>query len=172
MHMLDIQPKEEWARLEQHITDTLHLSGSVYDAEGNRVTGQHLWCNALCPSVHSNPQSQSGICAGASQYCTHTMAEAREPVLEECDAGFAKLAAPIVVNGEVIGSIGGCGALMDDAEADTFYIGKLTGLGDETLEPLAATAPRLTRAQAEATLEELAGMAREIAENASGGQRG
>lgn len=167
MHLLDILPKEEWARIEQEITDTLHLSGSVYDAEGNRVSGTHHWCNALCPHIHNCTQAQSSICAGVSQFCMHQMAETMAPILEECDAGFVKLAAPIIVNGEIIGSLGGCGTLMDDAEADTFYIGKLTGMDEEELAQLATTAPHLTRAQAEETLGKLAAMAEDVARKAS-----
>jgi hypothetical protein len=36
-----------------------------------------------------------------------------------------------------VGVVGGCGLLLDDEEVDTFFLGKATGLDEETVEELA-----------------------------------
>ncbi len=46
-------------------------------------------------------------------------------MVDECDAGFIKFLIPLYVGSEFAGMIGGCGCLAENAEIDTFHIGKL-----------------------------------------------
>jgi len=70
-------------------------------------------------------------------------------VIEECDAGFAKFAVPVFANDEFLGLAGGCGALLGDSEADTFYIGKALKKEEEDIKALIPTVQRFSQEKLE-----------------------
>jgi ligand-binding sensor protein len=70
--------------------------------------------------------------------------------IEECDAGMLKLAVPIFVGEEFVGTVSGCGLLLDDGEVDTFLLGKITGMQEANLTELAAGIPAMSMENARA----------------------
>lgn len=51
-------------------------------------------------------------------------------VIDECDAGLTKIAVPIFVDGEFLGTAGGCGLLPAGGEVQTFLLEKTMGLSE------------------------------------------
>jgi len=67
------------------------------------------------------------------------MAQAKKTgrfVVGECDAGLVKIAVPIFVEGEFLGTAGGCGRLPAGGEVEAFIIEKTTGLTEEEVSEL------------------------------------
>ena len=118
MELRDLVSKEDCARLEQDVFDRHGINCTVFDAAGNGVTGAPHWCNRLCPEIKANTDSLAAICAPANQ---HFMAQARQTgkaVIGACDAGFVKVAVPILSNGTFLGTAGGCGLLPPGGEVE------------------------------------------------------
>lgn len=130
MELTDIAPLETWKQLEKEIYEKSGLNASVYNTEGARITDFVNWVNPLCPEIKANQKGQTFICSLAHQNISKVAQESKKPVIDECDAGFVKVAVPIFVNDEYIGVAGGCGLLAEDGEIDTFYVQKTIG-GDE-----------------------------------------
>lgn len=75
----------------------------------------------------------------------------KKPVIEECDAGMAKIVVPIYVENQFIGAVGGCGLLLgDDGEIETFLLGKTLDMDESELEKLAEGMGPLSMSLAEA----------------------
>jgi hypothetical protein len=70
-------------------------------------------------------------------------------VIAECDAGMLKLVVPIYVEDEFVGAVSGCGLLLDDGEADTFLVNKITGMPEERVEELAVGTGALSMEEAQ-----------------------
>ena len=60
-----------------------------------------------------------------------------QAVIEECDAGLAKIVVPIFVGERVLGAVGACGMLLDEGEVEPFLIHKTTGIAEDRIEDLA-----------------------------------
>lgn len=136
MELTDIASKQEWTRFEKELFDRFHIHCTVYNTAGVGITGKPNWCNRLCPEIKSNEASLSAICAPGNQ---NFMAQARKTqrsVIGECDAGLVKVAVPICINGEFLGTAGGCGLLPEGGEVETFLIEKTTGLSEEEIAHL------------------------------------
>ena len=131
MKLTDIMPLEAWVSLEREINETFGLNGVVYDTEGVRVTDFISWANPLCPAIKKTPEGQTQICALAHQNMATRAQRNGEPIVDECDAGMVKVVVPILVDGEFVGTCGGCGRAPDDSEVDTFYVGKVTAIPEE-----------------------------------------
>jgi ligand-binding sensor protein len=137
MEMTDLLPRKEWAELERTIHDRYGLNARVYDAKGFSFTGYTTWCNRLCPVLKSVPAALSAICSVAHQAMAAQARVERESVIDACDIGLLKICVPVIVGDEFVGVVGGCGLLLDDEEVDTFFLGKATGLDEETVEEMA-----------------------------------
>ena len=137
MKLTDIAPIEKWEALERALNKKSGLNSSVYDTGGFRITSFTAWANDLCPVIKSTPQGASAICALANQYATNKSKETGQPVIIECDAGFAKFAVPIFWNNEFLGTVGGCGYCLPEGEVDTFLIHKATGHDLKELDSMA-----------------------------------
>lgn len=138
MELLDLCPLETWKALEEEIRDRSGLNAAVFNTKGIRIIPPQKWPNRLCPEIKADPKGQSFICATAHMNLANQARDSREPVIEECDAGMLKLVVPIYVEDEFIGAVSGCGLLLDDGEADTFLVNKITGIQEERVEELAA----------------------------------
>lgn len=136
MKLTDLLPPDAWVELEQEITKQTGLSGNIFDAEGIRITKYRHWANRLCPVIKANDKGQSFICAVAHQNLAAQAKQTRKPLIEECDAGIAKVVVPILVGGEFLGAACGCGSLLEGGEVDTFLINKITGIDEEEIESL------------------------------------
>lgn len=150
MELVELCALETWKALEDEIHRRSGLCASVFNTEGVRINPISAWPNRLCPEIKANPKGQSFICATAHMNIAILAREASEPVIEECDAGMIKLVVPIFVKGEFVGSVGGCGLLLDDGEVDTFLVNKITGMDEDLLESLSTGMPALTMDQVQA----------------------
>jgi ligand-binding sensor protein len=59
----------------------------------------------------ANKDSLDAICATGNQHFMAQAKQTRKAVIDECDAGLTKIAVPIFVDGEFLGTAGGCGLL-------------------------------------------------------------
>ena len=155
MELTDILSKEEWARLEKEISDRFHLNCTVYNTEGNSITGIQNWCNRLCPEIKANKDSLAAICAPANQNFTVQARQTRHAVVDECDAGLLKIAVPIFVGEEFLGTLGGCGLLLGDGEVEDFMVQKTTGMGENEILALCEGIGSLTEEDARGAAAEI-----------------
>ena len=150
MQLTDLLPLEDWMALEKEIVAKSGMDANIFGTDGVRITDFKDWANRLCPAIKAEPKGQSFICAVAHMNIATMAKNQGQPVVEECDAGLAKLVVPIIVNDEFIGAVGACGALLDDGEVDDFMINKTTGIEEETITELASEIPNVTSAAIEA----------------------
>ena len=136
MELTDILSRETWADFEKELSERFQINCTVYDASGSGVTGKPNWCNRLCPKIKGNPESLAAICATGNQYFMAQAKQSRKAVVAECDAGFVKIAVPILANGDFLGTAGGCGLLPEGGELETFIIEKTTGLATDEIAAL------------------------------------
>jgi ligand-binding sensor protein len=136
MELTDILSEQEWAQFEKELFDRFKINCTVYNTSGVGVTGKPNWCNKLCPEVKANKDSLAAICAPGNQNFMAQAKQTSKPVIGECDAGLVKIAVPIYVNEEFLGTAGGCGLLPEGGEVETFLIEKTTGLSEEKIAEL------------------------------------
>lgn len=152
MKLTDILPIDRWEELEKDINARSGLNASVFDTEGTRITAFKKWANRLCPVIKADPKGATFICAMAHQDVAAEAAQTRQPVIGECDAGFAKLVVPIFVDDEFLGVVGGCGLRLDGNAVDSFLISKTTDIPEEKAAELASDAGEITKADADSLL--------------------
>ncbi|WP_319407364.1 PocR ligand-binding domain-containing protein [uncultured Desulfosarcina sp.] len=148
MELLDLCPLETWKTLEDDIRERTGLNAGVFSTEGIRIIPPAVWPNPLCPEIKANPKGQSFICATAHMNIANLAKASREPVIEECDAGMVKLVVPIFSGDEFVGTVSGCGLLLDDGVADTFLVNKITGIEEAALKKLATSIPAISMEKA------------------------
>ena len=167
MELTDILSKEEWARFEKEISDRFHLNCTVYNPEGNSITGAPNWCNRLCPEIKANRDALAAICAPANQNFTIQARQSRNAVIDECDAGLLKIAVPIFVGEDFLGTLGGCGLLLDDGEVEDFMIQKTTGMDEDEIAALGEGILSMTEEDARAAAAEIEESISQIVKNVS-----
>lgn len=162
MTMTDLMTLDQWKAFEKEIHERFQLNAAATDAKGVRITDYANWGNPLCKRIKTDPKGLAAICAPTGQYCVKRMTEGGSSFIEECEAGMLKIVVPVRVGGELLGCIGGCGALEDDGELDAFMVAKSMEVEEGEIEPLAGTVPYMSRNRAEeavawieARLEEL-----------------
>ena len=136
MKLQDLMPIEDWAALEAELTEKFGLQATAYNADGLSFSGKPRFVNDLCRAIKANKTSLSSICAPGNQ---NFMAQAKstgKTVIAECDAGFVKVAVPVFVAGEFLGTVGGCGRLPVGGEVETFLVTKTAGLSDDEIAGL------------------------------------
>lgn len=166
MQMTDLMSKEDWAELENEIFRRFNLNARVYDDKGFTFTGQASWCNRFCPTLRSAKQAIGAICSTAHQAMGAEAKASGEPVADVCDAGLLKIVAPVFKDGELVGFIGGCGALAPGEEVDAFMAHKASGLEESDLEEAAGTVPVMDQD----TIDEATEFMRQWAEKAAKGR--
>jgi ligand-binding sensor protein len=149
MELTDILSKNDWARFEKELFERFDVNCTVYDTSGTGVTGKPNWCNRLCPEVKANKDSLAAICATGNQHFMAQAKQTRRPVIGECDAGLLKIAVPIIVDDEFMGTAGGCGLLPAGGEVETFLLEKTMGLRKEQINDLCDGLGSMTQEQAE-----------------------
>jgi len=145
VELTELQSKEDWLELEKDIHSRWGLDVNVFNPDGFRITDFKRWANDLCPAIKAIDKGQSFICAVAHMNVSAMARRSGKPVIEECDAGFVKIVVPIFVGEEFIGAVGACGYLPEDGEVDSFLINKITGMEEEKIERLAASAKTISR---------------------------
>jgi len=73
----------------------------------------------------------------------------RKALIDECDAGLTKIAVPIFVDGEFLGTAGGCGLLPTGGEVQTFLLEKTMGLDEAQILKLCEGLGTITSAKAQ-----------------------
>jgi ligand-binding sensor protein len=149
MELTDILTVEQWARFEKELFDRFHINCTVYNTSGVGVTGKPNWCNRLCPVIKANKESLAAICAPGNQNFMAQAKKTGKPVIAECDAGMVKIAVPIFVDQEFLGTAGGCGLLPEGGEIETFMIEKSTGMSAEEIADLCTDIETMSDVQAE-----------------------
>jgi ligand-binding sensor protein len=149
MELTDIFSKNDWVRFEKELFDRFNVNCTVYDISGTGATGKPNWCNRLCPEVKAHRDSLAAVCATANQHFTMQAKQTGKPVIGECDAGLLKIAVPIFVDGEFMGTVGGCGLLPAGGEVETFLLAKTMGLREEQIDDLCDGLGTMTQDQAE-----------------------
>lgn len=137
MTLKDLVPEEELVKLQRELHDRFGLNADIMDGEGRRLFGS-TWGNDLCRAIRDDDKGFSSICATAGQMFTQLLKQGK-PFVEYCDAGMARVSVPVVVDGEVVGAVGGCGLVPADEEVDEFAVGMMSGLGDEGIAEKAKT---------------------------------
>lgn len=153
MELTDIQSLEKWQELVTRIEHLSPLRASVYDVKGIRIADGRTSANPLCPEIKSNDKGQAFICAVAHMNMATIARNTRRPVAEECDAGMLKILVPVFVKDAFLGTVGGCGLLMEDGQVDAFMIARTTEMAEEKIEALSKGIGTLTNARIEALTE-------------------
>ena len=149
MELTDILSKEEWAQFEKELFDRFHINCTVYNTSGIGVTGKPNWCNRLCPEIKANKNSLAAICAPGNQNFMAQARQTKKSVIGECDAGLTKIAVPIFVEDEFLGTAGGCGLLPKGGDVETFMIEKSMGLSEKEIADLCIGLESMSQEQAE-----------------------
>ena len=92
MELTDICPLSRWEELENAIFEKFNFQGSVFNPKGIRISQVKNWSNDLCPAIKATENGQTYICSSAHMNMTAMAKASQAPVIEECDAGFVKLA--------------------------------------------------------------------------------
>lgn len=165
MKLVDILPVEIWETIEKEANEKFGLNASVFDAGGLRITGQNSWPNSLCREIRKSADGRTQICARSHQNIAGRAQLSKKPVIDECDAGMVKIAVPIFVNDEFIGSFGGCGKALEGEEIDAFYISRVTSIPEDQVAELGSDIGFISRARTEEIADFLAAKVRGIFES-------
>ena len=149
MKLTHIISKEKWEQFEKELFDRFHINCTVYDISGKGITGKPNWCNRLCPEIKANKDSLAAICATGNQHFMAQAKRTRKAVIDECDAGLTKIAVPLFVDGEFLGTAGGCGLLPAGGEVQTFLLEKTMGLSETEILALCEGLGNMTQEEAE-----------------------
>jgi len=143
MELTDIQTVEEWKKLADEIFNRYGLNGTVYKPDNFKLVKSDNWANKICPIIQGG---KNVVICGASQKRISNLAiESKEPISEECEAGFMKFVVPLFVKGELLGMVGGCGCLLSGSNVDTFYLSKLLKKDEKDIKELLPSVPQLSR---------------------------
>jgi ligand-binding sensor protein len=157
MKLTDILTLEQWVAFEMDIHKRSGLDTNVFGTDGIRITDYKQWVNRFCPAIKADDRGQSFICAVAHMNIAEMARQAKEPVIEECDAGLLKLVVPIFIKDEFVGAVGACGLLLEEGEIDTFMVNKTLGMAEEDIAAMTHDIPHMPQSD----VEELAGYIRE-----------
>ena len=147
MELFDIAPREAWQALLDGVRERTGMTATCYNAAGEVVIRHEAWANALCPRIQENTEARTTVCAVAQQVLGKQAMATGEPQVDECDVGMIKFAVPIVVGGDVVGTIGACGGRDPDVEVETFLAAQLLDTTEEALAEDAAGVPTVAEAK-------------------------
>ncbi|MFZ7126813.1 MAG: PocR ligand-binding domain-containing protein [Desulfobacterales bacterium] len=165
MLLTDLQPAENWGKLEEEIRQRSGMRARVYDIDGIGISGKSAPTGELCSEIRATGKGQTYICAVAHQNMAAMAQNTKNFIIEECDAGLIKIVVPIFVDGEFLGAAGGCGRLLEDGEVDDFMINKTTDIPDDRIAELAETIQIMTRSEAEDLAEFIRGRIERIVQD-------
>lgn len=147
MELTDLMPIDRWRQLAEDIYTLFGLNGAVLDKNNVLVHSSTKWANRICPDIKGGDNRV--LCASAQKRLSKMAEEKREPVIDECDAGFVKFVVPIFSDDQFLGTVSGCGSLLGDSEADSFYIGKLLNKDEEEIKDLLNVICRISQDRVE-----------------------
>ena len=165
MKLTDLLPLEEWARIEEEICNESGLDASVFGPDGMKITKFKKWANSLCPVIKANEKGLSFICAVANQTMTKEVAQTKEPLVSGCDAGLLRIAVPICVDDEFLGTVGACGRILEDNEVESFLINKTTGIDEDEVQRLSTDIQPVSAGEAQAIADNIDKRIKDVVEN-------
>jgi ligand-binding sensor protein len=165
MELRDIMTVESWRQLAEGIYTLFGLNGTVLDKNNTPVHSPIGWANQICPDIKGGENRI--LCASAQQSMSKIAEKKREPVIDECEVGFAKFVVPIFLNDEFLGTVSGCGCLLGNSETDAFYIGKLLKKKDEEIKGLLITVRRISQDKVAEAIRYVQEKVKEILSNKS-----
>lgn len=165
MNLTDLLPLEEWARIEEEICDQSGLDASVFGPDGMKITKFKKWANSLCPVIKANEKGLSFICAVANQTMTKEVSQTKEPLVSGCDAGLLRIAVPICVDGEFLGTVGACGRILEDNEVESFLINKTTGIDEDEVRRLSTDIQPVSAGEAQTIADNIDKRIKGVVEN-------
>jgi ligand-binding sensor protein len=148
MELTEILSVEEWIEFEKELFERFNLNSTVYNTSGIGITGKPAFCNRLCPKIKANKDSLAMICAAGNQNFMAQAKKTKKTVIGECDAGLTKIAVPIFIKDEFLGTAGGCGRLPEGGEIETFILEKSMGLSEQEIADLCQGLEPITEKQA------------------------
>jgi len=143
MELIDIIPVESWRQLAEDMYKRFGFNSCIYNRDNFVIHSPVGWANGVCPLIKAGESRV--ICATSQQNLSKRFVNTKEPIIDECEAGFSKFLVPIFTNGDFLGSAGGCGCLIMDNKIDTFYISKAVGKDEAEIKSLLNTIPRISR---------------------------
>jgi len=147
MEITNIMSTERWKQLAEDIYTLFGFNGAVLDKNNVLVHSSTKWANRICPDIKGGDNRI--LCASAQKRLSKMAEEKREPVIDECDAGFVKFVVPIFSDDEFLGTVSGCGSLLEDSETDSFYIGKLLNKDEKEIKDLLNAVCRISQDRVE-----------------------
>jgi len=99
------------------------------DKEGNLLT-KMSGAQRVCQLIMATEEGKKK-CSEAYKTALSLVKTMKEPAFMDCYAGFASLWVPIKINGEIVGSITGCGGRYDRGESKDESRAKYSKLVDE-----------------------------------------
>jgi ligand-binding sensor protein len=143
MELIDKIPVESCRQLAEDMYERFGFNSCFYNRDNLIVHSPVGWANEVCPLIKAGESRI--ICAASQQNFSKRFLHSKEPIVDECEAGFVKFLVPISIHGEFLGSAGGCGCLIMDHKIDTFYISKAVGKDEAEIKRLLNTIPRISR---------------------------
>ncbi len=165
MTLTDLLTLDQWKDFEREIHERFQFNAAVTDDKGVRITDYANWGNPLCQRIKTDPKGLAAICAPTGQHCIKRMVESKVSFIETCEAGMLKIVVPVKVSGSLLGTVGGCGALEDDGEVETFLAAKSMEVDEESLLELADKVPFMSRNRAEEAVAWIEGRLDELLRN-------
>jgi len=153
MQLTDLMPLEEWMTFEKEIHNRFGMDSNVFNTDGIRITSHKAWVNKLCPAIKATDKGQSFICAVAHMNLATMASNAKKAVVEECDAGIAKIVVPIFVADTFLGAVGACGKCLPDGVVEEFLVNKITEIDEDTIEALSNDVDSISSEQVEELIQ-------------------
>jgi ligand-binding sensor protein len=144
MELTELIPVESWTQLAEEVHKKFGFNSCIYNKDNMIIHPPVGWANALCPLIKAGDSRV--ICAASQKSFATRVSQSRDPLIDECEAGFSKFLVPIFINGDFLGSAGGCGCLIIGNRIDTFYLSKALGKDEETIRNLVNTIPEIDKA--------------------------
>jgi ligand-binding sensor protein len=143
MELTDLVPVESWRQVAEDVYKKFGFNSCIYNRDNMIVHPPVGWANELCPLIKAGDSRV--ICAASQKNFATKVSQSRDPFIDECEAGFTKFLVPIFVDGEFLGSAGGCGCLIAGNTIDVFYLSKLLVKDEQEIKNLLDTVPRIER---------------------------
>lgn len=134
----ELKNETQWREILRKIQQETGMEASLTDSEGSILLeeGDRF---PICKRIREKKEALTFICSQTNSAMLGEVKGTLKPAIEECEAGFLRIAIPIVDDGELTGQIVACGLRSEDF--DPFLISKQLGISEEEAEDLAKESP-------------------------------
>ncbi|MBU3215028.1 PocR ligand-binding domain-containing protein [Clostridium estertheticum] len=119
LEITDILDVELLQKLQDNFSKNMDIASVIVDINGNPVTKPSKYTN-FCTNFIQNSVLGNNKCSESHRKCGEGAAKSGKPYISSCHAGLIDFAAPILVNGEHIGTILGGQFLINKPSASDF----------------------------------------------------